>query len=139
MNEVASAIQSAVGVFVRQLRLLTVPGELSMPEYAVLARLSRGGPATTTTLANQEQITTQSIGATISSLEKRGLVERRPDTDDGRQSILSVTSAGSRELRHRRDTRTVQLSKALSSGFTASEMTELQSAAILLERLAYLL
>ena len=107
---------------------------LSTPSW-----LSRGGPATTTTLANQEQITTQSIGATISSLEKRGLVERRPDTDDGRQSILSVTSAGSRELRHRRDTRTVQLSKALSSGFTASEMTELQSAAILLERLAYLL
>ncbi len=139
VNEVAAAIQTSVGIFVRQMRLLSVAGELTLPEYSALRRLHRDGPSTTTAMAKAEQITTQSMGATISSLEHRGLVERRPHGDDGRKSILSLTSAGQLELRHRHDARTMQLSKALVAGFTVSELTQLKSAASLIEKLANLI
>jgi len=138
-NEVASAIHTSVGVFVRQLRLTPVEGEITLSEYSALRRLDRGGATTTTSLANAEQITTQSMGATISSLELRGLVERRLDPGDGRKSILSLTNAGRRVLRNKRDARTVQLAKAITAGFSTSEMKQLLAAASLIERLAYLL
>jgi len=139
VNEVAAAIQTSIGTFVRQIRTLTVAGELTLPEYSALRRLSRQGPSSTTAMAKAEQITTQSMGATISSLENRGLVERRPDIVDGRKSILSLTPAGQLELRHRHDARTVQLSKALLNGFTEAELNELRSASSLIEKLAQLL
>jgi DNA-binding MarR family transcriptional regulator len=139
INEVAAAIQTSIGIYVRQMRLRSVPADLTLPEYSALRRLSRDGSATTTSLARAEQITTQSMGATISSLESRGLVERHPDSEDGRKSILSLTTAGQLELRNRHDARTVQLSKALLSGFTESDLFQLKTAAVLIERLAYLI
>ncbi len=50
--------------------------------------------------------------------------------------ILSVTESGLEVLRHRRNRRTEQLARALSSGFTTSELEQLAAAAPLLERLA---
>ncbi len=107
-----------------------------MPESSALVRLERGGPTTAAALAKIEQISPQSMGATLGALEARGLVERRPDPQDGRRVILSATEAGLQALRDRRDARTEQLAKALSSGFTPAELEQLMAAAPLLERLA---
>ena len=76
------------------------------------------------------------MGATLASLESRGLIERAPDPDDGRRLILSITDAGLGVLRDRRNARTEQLARALSSGFTADELDQLMAVAPLLERLA---
>jgi len=65
-----------------------------LPESSALTRLDRGGPATASALAKLEQISPQSMGATLGALEARGLVERRPDPADGRKSLLTVTAAG---------------------------------------------
>ena len=59
-----------------------------------------------------------------------------PDPDDGRRVILSITEAGLGVLRDRRNARTEQLARALSSGFTADELDRLMAVAPLLERLA---
>ena len=56
------------------------------------------------------------MGATIAALETRGLVERTADPDDGRRVVLSVTDAGREVLRDRRNARTEQLARALSTG-----------------------
>jgi DNA-binding MarR family transcriptional regulator len=99
-------------------------------------RLDRGGPATPGELAKREQISPQSMGATLAALEARGLVERRPDPQDGRRAVLSVTGAGRDVLRDKRTARTDQLAQALSAGFTQAELRQLMVAAPLLERLA---
>jgi DNA-binding MarR family transcriptional regulator len=133
---VAGALQVSISLLRRRLRQVPVEGDLTAPETSALARLDRGGPATSAALARLEQISPQSMGATLGALEARGLVERHPDPGDGRQSIISLTEAGLRVLRNRRSARTEQLAKALSAGFTRPELEQLMAAAPLIERLA---
>ena len=135
-SEVAAALRVSIGLFARQLRQLKADGELTLPESSALARLDRFGPATPTALARREQISPQSVGATLSALEARGLVERCPDPRDGRRVIMSLTDAGLQMLRSRRNERTEQMARALSAGFTPRQLRQLMAAAPLIERLA---
>jgi DNA-binding MarR family transcriptional regulator len=136
VDDVARALIVGIGLLRRRLRQVQVEGDLTLPESAALARLDRGGPATASALARREQISPQSMGATLAALEARGLVGRRPDPGDGRRVVLSVTPAGLQTLRDRRNTRTLALAQALSDGFTRPELAQLMAAAPLLERLA---
>jgi DNA-binding MarR family transcriptional regulator len=136
VNDVAAALRESIGLLLRRLRQVPAEGELTLPESAALTRLNRGGPATSSALAKQEQISAQSMGATLAALEARGLVERHPDPDDGRRVVLSITEAGQGLLRDKRNARTEQLAKALSAGFTLAEIEQLMTAVPLLERLA---
>jgi len=76
------------------------------------------------------------MGATLGGLEVRGLLERRPDPDDGRRVVLSLTDAGRQALGSRRAARTGRLATVLADGFTAAELQQLMAAAPLIERLA---
>ena len=136
VGQVAAALRVSIGLLLRRLRQVRVEGELTLPESSALVRLDRAGPATPGTLAKLEQISPQSMGATMAALEARGLVERHPDPEDGRRAVLSVTEAGHAVLRGKRNARTEQLAQALSAGFTPAELRQLMSAAPLLERLA---
>ena len=136
VREVAAALRMSIGLLMRRLRQAQPEGELSLPESAALARLDRGGPATASALARLEQISPQSMGATLAALEARGLVTRRPDPADGRRIVLSLTGDGQRAVRDKRSARTEQLANALSAGFTPDELAQLRTAAPLLERLA---
>jgi DNA-binding MarR family transcriptional regulator len=134
--DVASALRVSIGLLRRRLRQAPAEGELTLPESSALTRLDRNGPATATALARQEQISPQSMGATLSALEARGLLQRQPDPGDGRRVVLSVTEAGRQAMQDRRNARTEQLARALSDGFTPAELRQLMAAAPLLERLA---
>ncbi len=137
VDEVAAALRVSIGLFVRRLRQAQPDGELTLPETSALVRLDRGGPTTPGALAKLEQISPQSMGATLGALEERGLVERRPDPDDGRRAVMSLTEAGLEMLRqNRRNARTEELAKALSAGFTQSERNQLMAVTPLIERLA---
>jgi DNA-binding MarR family transcriptional regulator len=136
VRDVAAALRVSIGLLLRRMRQARVEGELTVPETSALARLDRNGPATSSALARLEQISPQSMGATLSALEARGLVERCSDARDGRRVVLSVTEAGRQVLRDKRDARTGQLARALSDGFTKTELNQLKAAAPLLERLA---
>src|SRR5580700_10871722 len=115
VDQIAAALRMSIGLLLRRLRQAQVEGELTLPESSALARLDRGGPTTPSVLAKLEQISPQSMGATLGALEVRGLVERRPDPQDGRRVVLSVTGAGRDLLRDKRNARTQRLAKALSS------------------------
>jgi DNA-binding MarR family transcriptional regulator len=132
----AAELRLSIGLLLRRLRQIPTGDELTLSESAALARLDRGGPATAAELARAEQISPQSMGATLGALETRGLIARAPDPTDGRRMILSISEAGLVLLRHRRNRRTEQLERALSSGFTRQELDQLAAAAPLLERLA---
>ena len=89
-----------------------------------------------TALAKAEQISVQSIGATLSALEARGLIQRDPDPADGRRSVMSVTEAGLATLNDKRNARIAQLARVLAGGFTPAELEQLRAAVPLIERLA---
>jgi DNA-binding MarR family transcriptional regulator len=139
VDQVAAALSLSIGLLLRRLRLLKAEGELTLPESAALARLDRGGPTTAGALARLEQISPQSMGATLAGLEERGLVGRTPDPRDGRRILLSLTEAGQNILRDRRNVRVQQMASALADGFTGAELDQLMSTAPLLERLAQII
>jgi DNA-binding MarR family transcriptional regulator len=135
--EVAAALRVAIGTFHRRLRQAPgLAGDLTTPELTALSRLDREGPATPSALARAEQVSPQAMGMTVGSLERRGLVEKRPDPDDGRRTVLSLTPEGRQVVLTKRSARTQQLAKALADGFTAEELATLLRAAPLIERLA---
>jgi DNA-binding MarR family transcriptional regulator len=136
VGQLAAVLRVAIGLLLRRLRQAQGEGELTLPESSALVRLERGGPATPSALARLEQISPQSMGATLAALESRGLIERHSDPDDGRRSVMSVTEAGRQVLGDRRNARTEQLARALSAGFTQPELDQLMAVAPLLERLA---
>jgi DNA-binding MarR family transcriptional regulator len=136
VGQLAAVLRANVGLLLRRLRQVQGEGELTLPESSALVRLERGGPATPSALARLEQISPQSMGATLAALESRGLIERHSDPDDGRRSVMSVTEAGRQVLGDRRNARTEQLARALSAGFTQAELEQLMAVAPLLERLA---
>jgi DNA-binding MarR family transcriptional regulator len=136
VDDIAAALQMSIGLFIRQLRQKPAKGDLSLPETSALKRLDRSGPSSVTELAKVEQISVQSMGTTLGTLETRGLVERHPHPSDGRRSVLSITKAGVRMLGDKHNARAEQLAKALSSGFSPEELRQLMVTAPLIERLA---
>jgi DNA-binding MarR family transcriptional regulator len=135
-TEVAAALYLSVGLFKRRLRQAPAEGELSLPESSALRRLERGGPATVTALAKAEQISVQSMGATLHTLEARRLIDRHPDPADGRRSVMSVTEAGLVALSDKRNARIAQLARVLAAEFTPAERGQIMAALPLIERLA---
>jgi DNA-binding MarR family transcriptional regulator len=135
IDQIAAALRVSIGLLVRRLRQVPVEGGLTLSETSALARLDRGGPTTPGELAKLEQISPQSMGATLAALQARGLIERRPDPGDGRRAVMSITNAGLELLRSRRNAKVQQLARALAAEFTPAELERLADAAPLLERL----
>lgn len=136
-GDVAAALVTSISVLLRRIQQVPTPGELTLPERTALSRLDRAGPTTSSALAREVQITAQAMGSTVSALCGRGLVERRPDPDDGRRAVLTVTDAGRQALSNKRNARTELLAGALTSGaFTPTELERLAAATVLLDRLA---
>lgn len=134
---VASALLASLSVLLRRVHQVPIDGGLTMPERTALSQLDHSGPTTSSALARRVQITAQAMGATLSALRARGLVERRPDPDDGRRVVLTVTDAGRQALKDKRNARTELIARALTNGtFTPTELEQLATAAALLERLA---
>lgn len=136
IEQLADELRVSIGFFVRRLRQVQADGELSLPETTALARLDRGGPTTVTALAKLEQVSAQSMGATLAALESRALVKRKPDPDDGRQSVIAPTKAGLAALWNKRNARTELIARALDAELTPAEIRRLAAAVPLIERLA---
>ena len=79
----AEMLLASVSLLVRRMRQVQETSGLTLSERSALSRLDRDGPTTSAALARHEQISPQSMGATLSGLEERGLVDRRPDPRDG--------------------------------------------------------
>ena len=101
----------------------------------MLARVEREGPATVTTLARTEGVRPQSMGATVSVLEAAGLVSRKPDPTDGRQTILSLTAACREWIKAGWAAKEDWLFRAIRTKLASGEQEELATAVELLKRL----
>lgn len=136
VEEIASSLQICFSLLMRRMRQAQESGDLTVPQISALARIDRDGPNTVTALAKAEQISPQSMGATLNALEARGLIQRSADPADGRRVVLSISPAGHHVLRGRQNARARQLEKAFLAEFTTSELGQLMAAVPLLERVA---
>src|SRR5262245_38172477 len=131
----ASDLRIVLGQLVRRLR---TDGTLPIAHLAVLSRLDRAGPQTTSGLAAGERVRPQSMAQTLADLEQSGLVERRPDEVDRRQVLVELTAHGRELLGVERRRREDWLSLAISDQLTTEEQPLLVDALALLRRLAEL-
>ncbi len=67
--------------------------------YTLLATLVEGGPASQAALSRRTTIDRSDLVVTVNALAERGLVERTPDPTDRRRNVVTITSAGRRQLR----------------------------------------
>jgi DNA-binding MarR family transcriptional regulator len=125
----------AIGLLVRRVRAASASQELSLTESSAMGRLAKDGPATIADLARAESVRPQSMGATIASLEERGLVERKPHPTDGRQVNIDLTPRGAAMRKSVRDAKLIWLAQAISQ-LNKEEQATLFAAGAIIQRLA---
>ncbi|TDP98048.1 MarR family winged helix-turn-helix transcriptional regulator [Labedaea rhizosphaerae] len=134
-SKTAADLKLAIGRIARALRQRHAVGDLTMSEVSVLSRLDREGATTPGVLADQERVRPQAMASTLAALTEKGLVRRRPDAQDGRKVLMSLTAAGTKVLTSRRD-ESVRHVAAVLAGFTQAEQRKFAAMVPLLERLA---
>jgi DNA-binding MarR family transcriptional regulator len=130
---VASDLRVVLGQLIRRLR---AEHRFSLSQGAVLGRLDREGAQSGSDLAASERVRQQSMAQTIGELESLGLVERRPDPDDRRRALVSLTGKGKETLEEDRRHRVGWLAQAIEEDLSAEEKVVLREAVELLRRLA---
>jgi DNA-binding MarR family transcriptional regulator len=129
----AGRLRLALGHLVRRLR-----AEHSFPftQGSVLGRLDREGSRSIGDLATLERVRPQSMTQTIADLEADGLIERRPDPDDGRRTLVELTERGLETLQADRRHRVGWLAQSIADDLTPQQQRLLADALPLIERLA---
>ena len=135
VSALAAHLHALAGKLKRRLREQASARDLTLSQIAVLMHLDRDGQATVTALARLEGVRSQSMGATIASLETLGLVKGSPDPADGRQTILSLTPACRENIHAGLAARHEWLLRAIQSKLTPDEQRELAAAMRLLGRI----
>jgi DNA-binding MarR family transcriptional regulator len=79
-----------------QSRRTLEPWEINPGHARALAVLMRHGALRLSTLADHLHIAPRSTTEVVDGLEERGLVERRPDPDDRRATLVALTEEGTR-------------------------------------------
>lgn len=134
LETAVTELSLATAQLIRRMRAGTGSHEIGWSQLAILARLDRGGPATTADLARAESMKPQSMGASLAMLERNGLVERRRHPTDGRQVLFALTPAGV-EARRKRSVAKREWLLAAMAKLIPSEQQTLISASALIRRL----
>jgi DNA-binding MarR family transcriptional regulator len=68
--------------------------KLDRASYGVLARIAAVAPVRLSDLAQELSVDASTVSRQVQALEQKGLVDRRPDPDDGRAILLELTRKG---------------------------------------------
>lgn len=98
MYEISELEQNVINhlrqvIFILKKRLADQPtfSTLSSPQLNALIHLEKYRKSTVTALAKEEGISIQSMGVTVNSLKKQGLIIATPDPSDRRKVLLSLS------------------------------------------------
>jgi DNA-binding MarR family transcriptional regulator len=108
--------------------------DLGPSQTAALATIERHGPLSPSEVADRERIKRPTATRIVRHLQAAGLVERVRDPEDGRASILTITSDGRSLLRRLRARKTAYLAQRLD-GLDEEDRRTLERAAELLEEM----
>lgn len=133
VSDFAMVFEDLTRIFIR----LPSIEKLSFTTLSVLHTLSLKSPMRLTELTVNEQVTQSAITQLVTRLERDGLVERRPDPNDGRVVQVHITALGANVIDSRRLNRMTKLSK-FSEGLTEEEKRAIASAIPALRRLVEL-
>ena len=122
--ELADQLHSAAIHLLRQLRKEDDASGLSAPRLSALSVVVFGGPLTLGQLARAEQVKPPTMTKIVTGLEKDGLVERKPDSHDGRLTRIVATARGQRILIEGRARRVKSLTQAVE-GLSEAELAQL--------------
>lgn len=106
-RERAGRLYLALGRLVRALR--STGGQLSAGSVSALATIAITGPIRAGDLAAREGVAAPTLSRILAILDELALIERTPDPEDGRSSLISLTAAGQAELGELRARRTAVL------------------------------
>ncbi|GIH11904.1 MarR family winged helix-turn-helix transcriptional regulator [Rugosimonospora africana] len=134
--DTARQLRIAVISLARRLRAERQETGVSPLGISVLIRVRREPRLTPKALARAENVAPQTLTRVLASLEHQGLLSRRPDPSDGRQSLLELTTAGRKLLRRDSARREAWLAGAMQEALAPSERQMLRVVAPLLEILA---
>lgn len=107
---------------------------LDPSSFDVLATLLRSGHPyriTPATLAHDAMITTSAVAQRLNKLERRGLIVREANPNDGRGTLVALTEAG-RELIERAFPDHLETERAITAVLSVEEQNRL---AVLLQRI----
>jgi DNA-binding MarR family transcriptional regulator len=132
-EELAPRLRLAITRTARRLRQ-EAGSDLGPSQTAALATIERHGPLSPSEVADRERIKRPTATRIVRHLQAAGLVERVRDPEDGRASILTITSEGRSLLRRLRARKTAYLAQRLD-GLDEEDRRTLERAAELLEEM----
>ncbi|MEU3713406.1 MarR family winged helix-turn-helix transcriptional regulator [Streptomyces catenulae] len=115
LDEAAAGLGSEIVRFTRLIAAWKqrAKNDASAADRVLLARLVIGGDRRATDLAADAFLDLSTVSRQVRALVDRGLVERRPDPDDGRVTLLSATPSGRDTFEHYRRQRDAELAGLL--------------------------
>jgi DNA-binding MarR family transcriptional regulator len=119
----------------RRLLEVATAEDLTPSQTAVLIRLVKDGPASTSQLAGAERVRPQSMATTLAGLDRHGLITRAPDPEDGRRQLITLTTVGRKHAENDRKVREEWLVRAMQDRYTEPERRVINEALTLLERI----
>jgi DNA-binding MarR family transcriptional regulator len=134
-SDLAAQIRTVLSRLKRRLREQGERGDLTPSQISVLLRLEKDGAATVSGLARAEGMRPQSMSSIVTSLQDAGLVGSSSDPNDGRQTLMSLSSKCEKWLREGRAARQDWLTTTILEKLSAQEQQKLSAALELLSRL----
>lgn len=87
---------------------------LSMPRLVALFHLQRSGSATISELSEQLNLALATTSQIIDQMVQSGLVERREDSNDRRQKLVTLTTSGHAMIAQVRQARSSEIAQRLA-------------------------
>ncbi|MFV0496180.1 MarR family transcriptional regulator [Mycobacterium sp.] len=130
----AADLSLAVMRLARRLRFRNPSAPISLSQLSALTTLAHEGAMTPGSLAVRERVRPPSMTRVIASLVDEGLVDRAPHPGDGRQVLVSVSTAGAELVRAARRARQEWLTERLAT-LSGAQRETLRAAADLMSTL----
>jgi DNA-binding MarR family transcriptional regulator len=132
-SELLGALEGELGVLLGRARRViaeraaVVHADLSGPSYLLLAHLLEHGPMRSSCLVETFGVDKGAISRHVHQLLDLGLVERRPDPDDGRARLIAVSDAAQEAMAELRGQRRKLLADRLAD-WTEDDLRSLVAA-----------